>query len=62
MNTHVNKNTRFAVVGRENYPVYIRPSNFTVTLLFHDREAINNLRQIPTKTLFEIEPDEFESF
>jgi len=66
MNIHINKNTRLqSWEGKtifNEYPVHIRPGNFTVTLLFHDREAINNLREILTKTLFEIEPGEFESF
>lgn len=63
MNIHINKHTRFqSWEGKtifNEYPVHIRSGNFTVTLLFHDRESINNLRQILTETMFEIEPKEF---
>jgi hypothetical protein len=58
MNIHINKQTRFqSWEGRTifgEYPVHIRPGNFTVTLLFHDEESIDNLRQILNQTLLEI--------
>ncbi|KKM12411.1 hypothetical protein SY88_04545 [Clostridiales bacterium PH28_bin88] len=63
MNIHINKHTRFqSWEGKtifNEYPVHIRSGNFTVTFLFHDRESIDSLRQILTKTMFEIEPGEF---
>lgn len=49
MNIHINKNTRLqpwegkAVFSE--YLMHIRPGNFTVTLLFHDREVINDLHK-----------------
>lgn len=58
MNIHINRQTRFqSWEGRTifgEYPVHIRPGNFTVTLLFHDEESIDNLRQILAQTLLEI--------
>jgi len=58
VNIHINKQTRFqSWEGRTifgEYPVHIRPGNFTVTLLFHDEESIDNLRQILSQTLLEI--------
>ena len=58
MNIHINKQTRFQPwEGRTifgEYPVHIRPGNFTVTLMFHDEESIDNLRQILAQTLLEI--------
>lgn len=59
MNIHINKTTRFqswegkTVFGE--FPVYIRPGNFTVTLMFHDKESINRLCQLLIETVFEIE-------
>jgi hypothetical protein len=59
MNIHINKTTRLqswegkTVFGE--YPVYIRPGNFTVTLMFHDQESINRLCQLRVETIFEIE-------
>lgn len=59
MNIHINKTTRLqswegqTVFGE--YPVYIRPGNFTVTLMFHDKESINRLCQLLVETIFEIE-------
>ena len=42
---------------------YIRTGNFTVTLLFHDRDSMDNLRQILAETMCEIEPSElFENY
>ena len=43
MNIRINKNTRLQprkgqTVFNE-YPVFIRPGNFTVTLMFHDAES-----------------------
>lgn len=62
MNIHINKHTRFQPwEGKtifSEYPVHIRTGNFTVTLLFHDRESIDNLRQILAETMCEIEPSE----
>lgn len=62
MNIHINKHTRFQSWEGETifneYPVHIRSGNLTVTLLFHDRESIDNLRQILAETMFEIEPEE----
>jgi hypothetical protein len=59
LNIHINKTTRFqswegqTIFGE--YPVYIRPGNFTVTLMFHDKESINRLCQLLVETIFEIE-------
>jgi hypothetical protein len=59
MNIHINKTTRFqswegqTIFGE--YPVYIRPGNFTVTLMFHNKESINRLCQLLVETIFEIE-------
>jgi hypothetical protein len=67
MNIHINKHTRFQTwEGKtifNEYPVYIRTGNFTVTLLFHDRDSMDNLRQILAETICEIDPNElFESY
>jgi len=59
MNIHINKTTRFqswegkTIFGE--YPVHIRPGNFTVTLMFHDKESIERLSQLLDDTMFEIE-------
>ncbi|MGE5605650.1 MAG: hypothetical protein ACM3YE_08165 [Bacteroidota bacterium] len=59
MNVHINKTTRLqswegkTIFGE--YPVYIRPGNFTVTLMFHDKESINRFCQILMDTIFEID-------
>lgn len=62
MNIHINKHTRFqSWEGKtifNEYPVHIRSGNLTVTLLFHDRESIENLHQILTETMVEIIPEE----
>jgi hypothetical protein len=64
MNIHINKTTRFqswegkTVFGE--YPVYIRPGNFTVTLMFHDKESMNRLCQLLVKMIFEIENESIE--
>ncbi|KKM10618.1 hypothetical protein SY88_13225 [Clostridiales bacterium PH28_bin88] len=61
MNIHINKHTRFqSWEGKtffNEYPVHIRSGNITVTLLFYDKESIDNLRQILAETMFEIEPE-----
>lgn len=59
VNIHINKTTRIqtwegkTVFGE--YPVYIRPGNFTVTLMFHDKESINRFCQLLMDTIFEID-------
>jgi hypothetical protein len=59
MNIHINKTTRFqswegkTVFGE--YPVYIRPGNFRVTLMFHNKESMNRLCQLLVEMIFEIE-------
>jgi hypothetical protein len=64
MNIHINKTTRFqswegkTVFGE--YPVYIRPGNFTVTLMFHDKESMNRLCQLLVEMIFEIENESIE--
>ncbi len=64
MNIHINKHTRFqAWEGKtifNEYPVHIRSGNFTVTLLFHDCDSMEKLRQVLTDTLFEIESNIFK--
>jgi hypothetical protein len=61
MNIHINKTTRLqpwdgkTVFGE--YPVFIRPGNFTVTLLFHDKESINRFCQLLMDTIFEIDSE-----
>jgi len=66
MNIHINKHTRFQPwQGKtifNEYPVHIRSGNFTVTLMFHDRESVNNLRQILEETMSEIPDDSIEKF
>jgi hypothetical protein len=66
MNIHINKHTRFQPwQGKtifNEYPVHIRSGNFTVTLMFHDRESIDNLRQILEETMAEIPDDSIEKF
>lgn len=61
MNIHINKTTRFqAWEGRTvfgEYPVFIRPGNFTVTLLFHDKESINRLCRLLLDMVAEIEAE-----
>lgn len=58
VNIHINRTTRLqpwdgrTVFGE--YPVFIRPGNFTVTLLFHDAEAVRKLYDILGQTLIEI--------
>lgn len=65
MNIHINKTTRLqAWEGKTvfgEYPVYIRPGNFTVTLMFHDQESINRLCQLLVETVFEIENESNEN-
>lgn len=64
MNIHINKTTRFqswegkTIFGE--YPVYIRPGNFTVTLMFHDKESMNRLCQLLVEMIFEIENESIE--
>lgn len=67
VNIHINKHTRFQTwEGRtifNEYPVHIRTGNFTVTLLFHDRDSMDQLRQILAETICEIDPgDLFENY
>jgi hypothetical protein len=66
MNIHINKHTRFQPwQGKtifNEYPVHIRSGNFTVTLLFHDKESIDNLSQILEETMSEIPDDSIEKF
>lgn len=63
MNIHINRLTRFqSWEGKtifNEYPLHIRPGNFTVTLLFHDTECIDKLRQILDDTVAEIESGRF---
>ncbi len=63
MNIHINKNTRFQSWGGKTifneYPVHIRSGNFTVTLMFHDFDSMDSLRQILTETMYEVKPDGF---
>jgi len=65
VNIHINKTTRLqgwdgkTVFGE--FPVYIRPGNFTVTLMFHDKESINRLCQLLLDTMFEIDADSLNS-
>jgi len=63
MNIHINKHTRFqSWEGKtifNEYPVHIRSGNLTVTLLFHDMESIEDLRQILTETILEIDSNVF---
>jgi hypothetical protein len=65
MNIHINKTTRFqswegkTVFGE--FPVYLRPGNFTVTLMFHDKESINRLCQLLIETVFQIENESTEN-
>lgn len=62
MNIHINKNTRIqpwehkTIFGE--YPVHLRPGNFTVTLLFHDAASISRLHEVLAQTLLEIEGDD----
>jgi len=59
MNIHINKTTRLqswegnTVFGE--YPLYIRPGNFTVTLMFHDKEIINRFCELLMDMAFEID-------
>lgn len=59
MNIHINKTTRFqswegkTIFGE--YPLHIRPGNFTVTLMFHDKESIVRLSHLLDETVYEIE-------
>jgi len=59
MNIHINKTTRLqswegkTVFGE--YPLFIRPGNFTVTLMFHDKESITRLCELLMEMVFEIE-------
>lgn len=50
MNIHINKNTRLQPWNGQTvfneYPVFIRPGNFTVTLMFHDAESIGRLNSL----------------
>jgi hypothetical protein len=63
LNIHINKHTRFQSWEGQTifneYPVHIRSGNFTVTLLFHDKESIDCLRQILEETMFQIGSAEF---
>jgi len=62
MNIHINKNTRIQSWEKKTifgeYPVHLRPGNFTVTLLFHDAGSILRLCEVLTDTLAQIEAEE----
>jgi hypothetical protein len=59
MNIHINKNTRLQPWNGQTvfneYPVFIRPGNFTVTLMFHDAESIGRLNSLLADMLLEID-------
>jgi len=59
MNIHITKHTRLqpwegkTIFG--DYPLHLRPGNFTVTLLFADAESIRRLHEMLGQLLAEIE-------
>ncbi len=65
MNIHINKNTRFQSWNKQTvfneYPLYIKPGTFTVSLLFHDAGSIRKLAQMLDEMLIEIETNDWTS-
>jgi hypothetical protein len=63
MNIHINKNTRFQPWNGQTifkeYPLHIRPGNFTVTLLFHDAESMIQMHDILAEMIQEIDAEEW---
>lgn len=59
MNIHISKNTGFQTWEQRTifgeYPLHIRPGNFTVTILFHDLEAIRLMYEMLAQMMLEIE-------
>jgi len=59
MNIHISKHTRLQPwEGRPvfgEYPVYIRPGNFTVTLLFADADSVRRLYEMLAELLSDID-------
>lgn len=59
MNIHINKQTRLQPWHNQTifgeYPLFIRPGNFTVSLLFHDAESISRVAEMLSKMLLEIQ-------
>lgn len=59
MNIHITKNTSFQTWDKRTifneFPLFIRPGNFTVTLMFHDTESIRRLADMLNDMAIEIE-------
>ena len=59
MNLHINHYTNYQTWEKkkvfDEYPLYIRKNNYTVTLFFKDEDAINDLIDVLQQTLYEIE-------
>ena len=59
MNIHITKNTSFQTWDKRTvfneFPLFIRPGNFTVTLMFHDAEAIRRMADMLNDMANEIE-------
>lgn len=59
MNIHISKHTRLqswegkTIFGE--YPIYLRPGNFTVTLLFADAHSVRRLYEMLAELLADIE-------
>lgn len=63
MNIHINKHTRLqpwegrTVFG--DYPLYLRPGNFTVALLFADADAVRRVYNMLGELLDDIDVEPF---
>ena len=59
MNLHINQYTNYQTWDMkkifDEYPLYIRKNNYTVTLFFKDEDAIYDLIDVLTQTANEIE-------
>jgi len=59
VNIHVNRYTRLqswqgkTIFG--DYPLHLRPGNFTVTLLFHDAQSVRRVYEMLGELLADIE-------
>ena len=63
MNLHINQYTNYQTWDKkkvfDEYPLYIRKNNYTVTLFFKDENAIYDLIEVLNQTVNEIEDEKW---
>ena len=63
MNIHINQYTNYQRWDKkkifDEYPLYIKKNNYTITMFFKDKDAIKNLIEVLESTLAEIENKEW---